>query len=83
MKSTGIIRKMDDLGRIVIPMELRRIFGISTNDELEIFVDSDRIVLQKHEPTCVFCNSMDNLSEHKEKQICGKCLADLKKQESS
>ncbi len=72
MKSTGIIRKMDDLGRIVIPMELRRIFGISTNDELEIFVDEDRIVLQKHEPACVFCNSPDNLTEHNGKHVCGK-----------
>lgn len=79
MKSTGIVRKLDDLGRIVIPMELRRIFGISTNDQLEIFVEEDRIVLAKYEPTCVFCDSLDNLSEYKEKQVCGNCLPDLLK----
>lgn len=78
MKSTGIVRKLDDLGRIVIPMELRRIFGLSPNDEIEIFVEDDKIVLQKYEPHCIFCQNEDNLTEHKGKQICGTCLEELK-----
>ncbi len=81
MKSTGIVRKLDSLGRIVIPMELRRIFGISTDDELEIFVEDDHIVLQKHEPSCVFCGSLDNLREYEEKHICGKCQSGLIKRD--
>lgn len=76
MKSTGIVRKLDELGRIVIPMELRRIFGIGTHDSLEIFVESDKIILQKHEPSCVLCNKMDDLVEHKGKYICRSCLKD-------
>lgn len=78
MKSTGIVRKLDDLGRIVIPMELRRIFGISPNDEIEILVEDDKIVLQKYEPHCVFCQNEDNLTVYKGKQICGVCLEELK-----
>lgn len=79
MKSTGIVRKLDELGRIVIPMELRRIFGISNRDPLEIFVEGDKIVLQKSEPSCAFCDSMDNLTTYKEKYICQRCLKDLPK----
>ncbi len=78
MKSTGIVRKLDDLGRIVIPMELRRIFGISPDDEIEIYVEDDKIVLQKYEPHCAFCQNEDNLTEYKGKQICGDCLEELK-----
>ena len=57
MKSTGIIRKVDDLGRIVLPIELRRMLDIAERDELEIFMESDRIVLQKYEPACIFCGA--------------------------
>ncbi len=77
MKSTGIVRKLDDLGRIVIPMELRRIFGIAPDDAIEIFVQDDKIVLQKYEEQCTFCNSEDNLTEYKGKQVCGDCLKEL------
>lgn len=77
MKSTGIVRKLDELGRIVIPMELRRIFGISTHDSLEIFVEGDKIILQKYEASCALCDKMDDLVEHKGKYICRKCLKDV------
>jgi transcriptional pleiotropic regulator of transition state genes len=83
MKSTGIVRKLDELGRIVIPMELRRIFGISPQDSLEIFVEDDKIVLQRYEPSCIFCGSMDNLTSYKEKYICDQCLKDLSGRKTS
>lgn len=80
MKSTGIIRKVDDLGRIVLPIELRRTLDIAERDELEIFMESDRIVLQKYEPSCIFCGSARNLSSYCRKNVCSECarkIADL------
>ena len=74
MKSTGIIRKVDDLGRIVLPIELRRVLDISERDELEIFMENDRIVLQKFEPACVFCGSMRNLIVYRGKNVCKDCV---------
>jgi AbrB family transcriptional regulator, transcriptional pleiotropic regulator of transition state genes len=77
VKSTGIVRKLDSLGRIVIPMELRRVFGLAPDDEIEILVEDDKIVLQKFESHCIFCQNEDNLTEYKGKQICGECLEEL------
>ncbi len=77
MKSTGIVRKIDDLGRIVLPMELRKKMGIDRHDEIEIFVDGDGIVLKKHEESCIFCGSKDNLRQYKGKHICYNCAATL------
>lgn len=77
MKSTGIIRKVDELGRVVIPIELRRTLGISEKDGLEIYVDEDRIILRKLETACIFCSSTENVVEFKEKMICQACIADL------
>jgi len=74
MKSTGIIRKVDDLGRIVLPIELRRVLDIAERDELEIFVEGDRIVLQKYEPACVFCGSAPNLKSYRGKNVCVQCI---------
>lgn len=74
MKSTGIIRKVDDLGRIVLPIELRRVLDIAERDELEIFVEGDRIVLQKYEPACVFCGSSQNLKSFTSKNVCAQCI---------
>lgn len=74
MKSTGIIRKVDDLGRIVLPIELRRILDIAERDELEIFMENDRIILQKFEPACVFCDSDRGLVSYKGKNICQECV---------
>ena len=78
MKSTGIVRKVDELGRIVLPKELRRTFEINEKDPMEIFVDEEKIVLKKYEPACVFCNGADNVSVYKNKNICGECMDTLK-----
>lgn len=77
MKSTGIIRKVDELGRIVIPKELRRLFNIKEKDAIEIYVENESIVLRKHESSCVFCKSTDNLTEYKGKFICPQCMKEL------
>ncbi len=77
MKATGIVRKIDDLGRIVIPRELRRTLGMEIGDSLEIYVDADRVILKKYEPACVFCGSMDNIEHFKGKIVCGSCREDL------
>ena len=77
MKSTGIIRKVDELGRIVIPIELRRTLDIAERDELEIFMDGDRIVLQKFAPFCVFCSSSYDLVSHKGKNVCRACISSM------
>ena len=67
MKSTGIVRKVDELGRVVIPIELRNKFDIQVKDPIEIFVDGSSIVLKKYEPNCIFCGSSKELIEHNEK----------------
>ena len=73
MKSTGIVRKVDELGRIVLPIELRRTLDIAERDELEIFMEDDRIVLKKYEPACVFCSSEQGLISYRGKNICQEC----------
>ena len=78
MKATGIVRKVDELGRIVIPIELRRTLGIEEKDSLEIYVNDDTIILKKYEPACIFCGSSKNVSSFKGKNICKKCAEDLK-----
>ena len=78
MESTGIIRRMDDLGRIVIPIELRRVLGISDRDHMDIYVRDDAIILRRLEPSCVFCTSREDLIDYKEKMICGACLKELR-----
>ena len=77
MKSTGIIRKLDELGRVVIPIELRNIFNLSEKDPLVIYVDGSSIILKKYEVNCIFCGKSDNLKEFKDKQICSSCLGKL------
>lgn len=74
MKSTGVVRKVDELGRIVIPMELRRNLDIAEKDALEIFVDGDRIMLKKYAPGCLFCGNLDGLKSIHGKLICGACV---------
>ena len=78
MKSTGIVRKIDDLGRIVLPIELRRTFDLNERDFVEIFTDSDMIILKKFQRTCVFCGSPEDIIEYKGKSICSACYVDLK-----
>lgn len=79
MKSTGIVRKIDELGRVVIPMEMRRAMSIEDGDAFEIFVDEDRIVLSKYVPFCVFCGSSEGLVEYHGKRVCRGCRAELGK----
>lgn len=74
MKSTGIIRKVDELGRIVLPIELRRTLDIAERDELEIFMENDRIVLQKFEPACLFCGASRSLVTYRGKNVCQGCI---------
>ena len=79
MKATGIVRPVDPLGRVVIPVELRRTLGIKTDDSLEVFVDGDYIMLKKYEPACIFCgNAKDVVSVHG-KNVCKDSLAEMKK----
>ena len=77
MKETGIIRPIDELGRIVLPMELRRSLDLKPKDGVEIFVDKDRIILKKYVPSCIFCGSSGELTVYKDKLVCASCLADL------
>ena len=79
MKSTGIVRKIDDLGRIVLPRELRKVLEINERDSIEIFVDGNFIMLQKYEPSCIFCGNAENVNGYKGKNICAVCMSDLKK----
>ncbi|SES92612.1 AbrB/MazE/SpoVT family DNA-binding domain-containing protein [Paenibacillus sp. NFR01] len=77
MKATGIVRKVDELGRIVIPIELRRTMGIDIKDPLEIFVDGEKIILRKYEPTCIFSGSSENLINFKGKMVSKDILDEL------
>lgn len=77
MKATGIVRKVDELGRIVIPIELRRTMGIDIKDPLEIFVDGEKIILRKYEPTCIFSGSSENLINFKGKMVSKDVLDEL------
>lgn len=71
--NTGIVRKIDELGRIVLPRELRRTLNISSRDEIEINTDDDSIILVKHESVCTFCGATANLSDFHGKKICQAC----------
>lgn len=77
MKSLGIVRKVDELGRIVLPIELRRKFDIDVRDSLEIYTEDDKIILKKYEPSCVFCGNSDNVINYNGKNICPGCIAKL------
>ncbi|NLY92273.1 MAG: AbrB/MazE/SpoVT family DNA-binding domain-containing protein [Firmicutes bacterium] len=78
MKSTGIVRKVDELGRVVIPIELRRTLRIEEKDALEIYVDGEKIILKKYEPACIFCGNAENVRNFKDKNICRDCLDAMK-----
>jgi transcriptional pleiotropic regulator of transition state genes len=77
VKSTGMTRRIDDLGRIVLPVEIRRAFLLKPGDELQIHVDGDRIVLAKAGDRCVFCEGADDLTEFRDRRICAGCVAEL------
>ncbi len=79
MKATGVIRKIDGLGRIVIPMEIRNKLNVSQNDPLEIHVEGNSILVKKYEPDCTFCGNSKNTVDYKGKIVCEKCLEELKR----
>ncbi|HHT48429.1 MAG TPA: AbrB/MazE/SpoVT family DNA-binding domain-containing protein [Firmicutes bacterium] len=78
MKSTGIVRKVDELGRVVIPIELRRTLRIEEKDALEIYVDGEKIILKKYEPACIFCGNAENVRNFRDKNICQDCFNAMK-----
>lgn len=78
MKSTGVVRRVDELGRIVIPIELRRTLDIAEKDALEIYVDGEKVILKKYEPSCLFCGQAKNIVNFKGKNVCNKCLDEMR-----
>lgn len=78
MKSTGIVRRVDELGRVVIPIELRRTLEIAEKDALEIYVDGEQIILKKYQPACIFCGNAKEVRNFKGKNICKTCLEEIK-----
>lgn len=77
MKATGIVREIDQLGRFVIPKEIRNTLDIKSYDPLEIYIEGERIILKKYAPACIFCSELDNVTTYKGKLICQDCLAEL------
>lgn len=77
MKSTGIVRKIDMLGRVVLPIELRKHMEIASYDEIEIFVEGDAIVLKKYSPSCIFCGGKEELTDFEDKNVCSACRKKL------
>lgn len=77
MKSVGIVRKIDELGRIVLPIELRRTLDLKEKDSVEIIAEGESIVLRKYQPNCIFCENAKNLVEYKGKLVCSRCVASL------
>lgn len=78
MKSTGIVRRVDELGRIVLPIELRRTLDIAEKDCLEIYMDGPAIVLKKYQPSCIFCDEARDIVIFHGKNICSKCIKEIK-----
>lgn len=77
MKSTGIVRKLDELGRITLPIELRRNLDVNERDPLEIFVDDDKIILKKYDPSDIFTGDMEDLVEFKGKKVSKSSIREL------
>lgn len=78
MKSTGVVRKVDELGRIVLPISIRQTMDINEKDSLEIFIDENKIILQKYQPSCIFCSNADNVVFFSGKRVCEACLKKIK-----
>ena len=78
IKSTGVVRQLDTLGRIVLPIELRRTMDIGIKDMVEIFVEDDRIILKKYHPACIFCNDARSIRPYMGKLVCANCIEKIK-----
>ena len=74
VKSTGIVRKVDELGRIVLPIELRRTLDIAEKDSMEIYIEGDAIILRKYQPACIFCDSAKDIVSYRGKNVCSDCI---------
>ena len=77
MKSTGIVRKVDELGRIVLPIELRRTLDIAEKDSMEIYIEGDSIILKKYQPACIFCDNEKDIIEFRGKNVCPRCFREM------
>ncbi|MCL6562798.1 MAG: AbrB/MazE/SpoVT family DNA-binding domain-containing protein [Firmicutes bacterium] len=77
MKSTGIVRRVDELGRVVLPIELRRTLNIQDRDSVEIYVEGEMIVLRKYSPSCIFCGNASDVEQYRGKNVCRTCLKEL------
>ena len=80
MKATGVTRRIDELGRVVLPIEIRKALGLTNRDTVEIYVEQDAIVLRKYEPSCIFCGSIGDARLVKGKMVCDECLDELRKE---
>lgn len=78
MKATGVVRNVDQLGRVVLPKELRKTMDIPEGAPMEIFVEEDKLILKKYEPACIFCGNADDVVDLMGKKICAKCLRSIK-----
>lgn len=78
MKPVGIVRKVDQLGRIVLPKSLRKRYLMNEGDPVEILVQGDHIILERYKPKCVFCSNQENVVEYNSRYICNDCLVDMK-----
>ena len=74
MKSTGIVRKVDELGRIVLPIELRRTLDIAEKDSMEIYIEGDTIILKKYQPACISCDNARDIVTYGGKNVCSDCI---------
>lgn len=77
MKPAGVVRKVDQLGRIVLPKSLRKRYQMNEGDPVEILVQGDHIILERYRPRCVFCSSMENVTEYKDRHVCGACMKEM------
>ena len=80
MRSTGVVRRVDELGRIVLPIEIRKTLDIQQKDALEMFIDEDKIILQKYQPSCIFCNQVEDIVYFNGKRVCSACIEKMKNQ---
>lgn len=78
MKATGVVRKIDELGRIVLPIELRRSMDINEKDAIEIYVDDNNIILKKYHPSCIFCGNDEEITDYMGKKVCKNCIENIK-----
>lgn len=79
MKSTGIVRRIDDLGRVVIPKETRKVLSWNKGDSMEFYTVGDKVIIRKYERSCTFCGSMDNLTEFGGQKVCGNCRDEIRR----